>query len=155
MDFATTVEVAAPLDEVWALTREIPAAAACIPGVTDLEMAGPGEFTCLLVQHVGSVKARFALRTHLEADEGLRTVTASSEGSDRGLGSRVRAAQTFTIGDAGAGKTRVEIKAEVQITGRIATFGHRIIAAKAEQVTVDAIRNIDRLLESRRAAAQS
>jgi carbon monoxide dehydrogenase subunit G len=154
MDFSRTVEVAAPIAEVWALTADIEAVAGCIPGVRDLEMVGPGEFTCLLVQHVGSVKAAFALRSSLLVDEASRTVTASSTGQDRGLGSAVKAAQTFVLSAAGD-RTRVSIEADVQITGRIATFGHRIIGAKAEQVTVEAIRNVDLLLASRRAAAGS
>jgi carbon monoxide dehydrogenase subunit G len=45
----------------------------------------------------------------------------------------------------------VSINADVQITGRIATVGHRIIGAKAEQVTVEAIRNVEQLLASRQA----
>jgi carbon monoxide dehydrogenase subunit G len=77
-------------------------------------------------------------------------VDVTSEGQDRSLGSTVKATQRFTIASDGA-TTRVDIVADVQISGRIATFGHRIIAAKAEQVTVDAVRNVDTLLAERRA----
>jgi uncharacterized protein len=152
MDFSRTVEVAAPMADVWALAGDIPAAASCIPGVQELEMVGPGEFTCLLVQHVGSVKAKFALRTKLVVDDATRTVVTTSDGVDRSLGSTVKATQTFSLSDHGD-TTGVDIKADVQIAGRIATFGHRIIATKAEQVTVEAIRNVDMLLESRRTGA--
>lgn len=148
MEFSRTVEVDAPIDEVWALTADIEAVAGCIPGIRDLEMVGPGEFTCLLVQHVGSVKATFALRSSLQVGEANRTVTATSTGQDRGLGSSVKATQKFVLSAAGD-RTQVSIEADVQITGRIATFGHRIISAKAEQVTVEAIRNVDALLASR------
>jgi carbon monoxide dehydrogenase subunit G len=149
VDFSRTVDICAPIDEVWALTGDIEAVAGCIPGVRDLEMTGPGEFTCTLVQHVGSVKAAFALRSRLQVDDAARTVVTTSEGRDPRLASTVKAVQTFTITDDG-GKARVHISADVQITGRIATFGHRIIAAKAEQVTVEAIRNVEDLLTARR-----
>jgi uncharacterized protein len=154
MDFSRTVDVAASIDEVWALTADIEAVAGCIPGVRDLEMVGPDEFTCKLVQHVGSVKAAFALRTQLQFDEAARTVVTTSAGQDRGLGSSVKAVQTFGIATEGD-QTQVSISADVQITGRIATFGHRIIAAKAEQVTVEAIRNVEQLLASRRGATEA
>lgn len=101
MDFSRTVDVAASIDEVWALTADIEAVAGCIPGVRELEMVGPGEFTCQLVQHVGSVKAAFALRSSLQVDEATRTVSATSAGQDRGLGSSVKAAQTFVLAAAG------------------------------------------------------
>jgi uncharacterized protein len=148
VEFSRTVEIAAPIEDVWALTADIEAVAGCIPGIRDLEMTGPDEFTCKLVQHVGSVKAAFELRTRLEVDKAARTVLTTSEGRDRGLASTVKAVQTFVITDEG-GKTEVHISADVQITGKIATFGHRIIAAKAEQVTVAAIRNVEDLLAAR------
>jgi carbon monoxide dehydrogenase subunit G len=154
MDFSRTVDVAAILDEVWALTSDVRAVAACIPGVQDLEMVGPDEFTCLLIQRVGSVKAAFALRTRLQVDDATRTVTATSSGQDHGLRSSVKATQTFVLTAAGE-NTQVAISADVQITGRIATFGHRVIGAKAEQVTVEAIRNVEQLLAEQRVGRQS
>ena len=73
-------------------------------------------------------------------------------GQDRRLGSSVHARQTFAVTPEG-NDSRVAIEAQVQITGRIATFGHRIIGAKAEQVTVEAVRNVEQLLTSRRQPA--
>jgi uncharacterized protein len=152
MEFSRTVEVNAPLEDVWGLAADIPAVAACIPGVRDVRMTGAEEFTCKLVQRVGSVKANFALSTRLRTDDATKTVVTTSEGQDMGLGT-VKASQTFLLSPDGDDRTSVEIQAEVQISGRIATFGHRIIGAKAEQVTVEAIKNVNALLESRRAAA--
>ena len=155
MEFSRSVRVAAPLDEVWALVNDVPAAAGCIPGVRQVEMVGDREFTCVLAQTVGSVKANFSLHNTFDVDEDNRVVTATSEGADRGLGSKVKAVQNFRLSQADDGQTQVDISADVQISGRIATFGHRIIAAKAESVTVEAIRNVDKLLESRRAGQVS
>lgn len=152
MEFSRSVEVKAPVDDVWALVNDIPSVAQCIPGVSDVVMESDSSFTCKLVQRVGSAKANFDLTSKLQVDEGTRTVLAQSDGKDRALGSSVSAKQTFAIADAGDGVTKVDIEADVQITGRIATFGHRIIATKAEQVTVEAVHNVDRLLETRRSA---
>jgi uncharacterized protein len=149
VDFSRTVDISAPIDEVWALTADIEAVAGCVPGVRDIEMTGADEFTCTLVQRVGSVKAEFALRSQLRVDEAARTVVTTSAGRDRKLASTVKAVQTFTITGLGS-KAQVQIAADVQITGKIATFGQRIIAAKAEQVTVEAIRNVEDLLTARR-----
>ena len=71
---------------------------------------------------------------------GTGVASAANEGFNSNAG--------FVITDEG-GKTEVHISADVQITGKIATFGHRIIAAKAEQVTVAAIRNVEDLLAAR------
>jgi carbon monoxide dehydrogenase subunit G len=150
MEFSRTVEIDAPFDVVWALVNDVPSVATCIPGVSNVEMSGPTAFTCKLAQRVGSAKANFDLSSTLEINEETKEVVAQSDGKDRALGSTVSARQTFSLSDTGTG-TKVEIQANVQITGRIATFGHRIIAAKAEQVTVESLKNVDDLLRSRRA----
>ena len=110
-------------------------------------MVSPEEFSFRLVQRVGSVKADFTVRSKMEVDEAAKTVVITSSGQDMSLGSTIRAIQTFVLLDHGS-TTQIEIKADVHITGRIATFGHRIIASKAEQVTVDAMHNVELLLET-------
>jgi carbon monoxide dehydrogenase subunit G len=152
MKFSRTVEIKAPFEEVWALLNDVPAVAQCIPGVRDVKMAGPTKFTCKLTQRVGSAKANFDLRTTLDIDEASRVVIQHSDGRDRALGSTVNAQQKFSVSDIGDGRTQVEIDADFQITGRIATFGHRIISAKTEQITIEGLQNVDQLLASRRQA---
>jgi carbon monoxide dehydrogenase subunit G len=149
MEFTRTVEIDAPLQDVWSLVNDVPAVALCIPGVSDVVMDGDTAFTCKLIQRVGSAKANFDLRSTLDIDAASWRVLAQSDGRDRALGSSVSARQTFSLAEVDSDTTRVDIVAEVQITGRIATFGHRIIATKAEQVTVDALRNVEALLRSR------
>jgi len=150
MKFNRTVEIKAPFDEVWALLNDVPAVAQCIPGVSDVRMTGPTKFVCRLTQRVGSAKANFDLRTTLDIDEEAHVVVQHSDGRDRALGSTVNANQTFAVSDTGDGRTQVEIDADVQITGRIATFGHRVISAKTEQITMEGLQNVDQLLASRR-----
>jgi carbon monoxide dehydrogenase subunit G len=79
-------------------------------------------------------------------------VTIVCQGRDKGLGSNVRAHIQFDLRDEGA-TTAVGIAADFQVTGRIATFGGRIVATKAEQVVMNALQNVDRLLAERRAAS--
>jgi carbon monoxide dehydrogenase subunit G len=152
MEFRRTVRISAPLDSVWSLVEDIPAVAGCIPGLHDLVEKGPDTFDCVLGQRVGSVKANFALTTTLTELVPKASVTAVTEGRDKALQSNVKATQRFLL-SAQADETEVEIVAQFQVTGKIATFGHRIISAKAEQVTVETLQNLSRLLEERAAAA--
>jgi uncharacterized protein len=149
MEFRRTARINAPLSDVWALVDDIPAVAACIPGVHDLAMAGDKEFDCVVSQRVGSVKSNFALHTVLGDVEERKSLTLTSQGQDRKLGSSVKATMRFGLTDAGE-QTAVDIVADFQVTGRIATFGHRIISAKAEQVVLEALRNVDTLVTDRR-----
>jgi carbon monoxide dehydrogenase subunit G len=152
MEFRRNAQINAPLDQVWALTEDIPAVAGCIPGVADLDLKGPQEFDCVISQRVGSVKSKFNLHTVISDLDARKSLTLVSTGQDRSLGSNVKANLKFDLADNGEA-TEVDIVADFQVTGRIATFGHRIIAAKAEQVVMEALRNVDQLLAERRGSA--
>jgi len=151
MEFRRTARINAPLADVWALTDDLPAVAACIPGLHDLDMTGQRSFDCVVSQRVGSVKSNFKLRAVMADTEPLKRATIECAGRDPALGSNVKANLRFELAESGDG-TEVDIAADFQVTGRIATFGHRIIAAKAEQVVMGALRNVDKLLAERRAS---
>lgn len=148
MEFNRVVTMDAPLDAVWALTNDLEAVAGCIPGVSEFEMTSDHAFDCRLVQKVGSVKANFRLSNHLKDVTPKERLTVVSEGKDTAINSSVRTTQTFELQSAD-GQTEVGISADIRVTGRIATFGGRIIQAKAEQVTVEALENVARLLHER------
>jgi carbon monoxide dehydrogenase subunit G len=152
MEFRRNARIHAPLSTVWALVDDIPAVASCIPGVHDLHMRGDREFDCVVSQRVGSVKSNFELHAAIDDLDPHKRLTLSCEGKDRTLGSTVRANLQFGLADQ-AEETEVNIAADFQVTGRIATFGHRIISAKAEQVVMEALGNMDKLLAGRRTAS--
>jgi uncharacterized protein len=150
VEFKRTITVDAPIDDVWGLVDDVEAVAACIPGVSDLVMLDGQRFRCVLTQNVGAVTARFDLETTIEDVEPRTRVVAVSRGFDRKLASDVRSRQSFQFSEVPEGGTRVDVSAEYRITGRIATFGHRILTAKAEQLTMQTVERITRLLEERR-----
>ncbi len=149
MKFEKTVEINATPEEVWALVEDVEAVAGCIPGLHDYVATGPNEFDAVLTQQVGPVKSSFKLSTRLTNLDPRRSLTAISEGRDPDLDSSVKAVQRFDLSPS-EDVTRVAIEADIAITGRIATFGHRIVAIKAEQVVLEAIKNLSRVLEERR-----
>jgi carbon monoxide dehydrogenase subunit G len=150
MEFRRNARIDAPLSDVWALVDDIPTVAACIPGVTGVEMRSAREFTCVVNQRLGSVKSSFRIGAELTDVVPRQQVAIVCQGEDRGLRSTVRADLRFGLADEGEA-TAVEILADFQVTGRIATFGQRIVAVQAEQVVLKALRNVDQLLKERRA----
>ena len=154
MRFEKTARIEATLDEIWALLEDIEAVAHCIPGVDDFVQVGPTEFSSVFTQRVGPVTARFKLTTKLAEIEAPYSVTAISEGSDTALDSMVRSRQVFVMKAVeGESATEIAISADVQMVGRIATFGQRIIATKSEQVVLESLANVSTLLEDRRGGA--
>jgi uncharacterized protein len=152
MEFRRNARINAPLSDVWALVDDIPTVAGCIPGVTGVEMKSGTEFTCVVNQRLGSVKSSFNIAAEMTDVVDRQKLTITCQGEDRGLRSSVRANLQFGLADEGEA-TAVDILADFQVTGRIATFGQRIVAAQAELVVMKALGNVDRLLSERRAAS--
>lgn len=152
MEFRRNARINAPLSDVWALIDDIPTVAACIPGVTGVEMRSGTEFSCVVNQRLGSVKSSFRIAAELTDVVPRQQVAIICQGEDKGLRSTVRADLRFGLVDEGEA-TAVDILANFQVTGRIATFGQRIVAVQAEQVVLKALRNVDQLLTERRAAS--
>jgi carbon monoxide dehydrogenase subunit G len=152
MEFRRNARINAPLSDVWALIDDIPTVAACIPGVTGVEMRSGTEFDCVVNQRLGSVKSSFRIAAELTDVVPRQQIGIVCQGEDKGLRSTVRANLRFGLAEDGEA-TAVDILADFQVTGRIATFGQRIVAVQAEQVVLKALRNVDQLLSERRAAS--
>ena len=151
MRFEKTIRIRATPAEIWTLVDEIEVIAGCIPGITNYSPKGPLEFDSLLTQKVGPIKARFQLNTKLKDLDHEKSVTAVSEGRDSHMASSIIAEQRFELIPAG-GDTDIAISADIRVSGKLATFGSRIVLSKAEQVVAESIANVSKLLESRRAA---
>lgn len=149
MKFEKTIRVNATPAEIWTLVDEIEVIAGCIPGIGNYSPRGPQEFDSVLTQNVGPVKARFQLNTKLKDLDREKSVTAVSEGRDSHMASSVIAEQRFELIPVGD-DTDIAISADIRVTGKLATFGSRIVLSKAEQVVAEAIANVSKLLEDRR-----
>ena len=149
MKYEKTVVVDATPSEIWELVADIESVAGCIPGLEEFEKRGPLEFDSVLVSRVGPVTSNFVLNTRLHRIVPETSLTATSEGEDPDLDSWVLAEQRFDLATTDSG-TAIAITADVSITGRIATYGQRIIATKAEQVVLQTVSNVSELLKERR-----
>jgi carbon monoxide dehydrogenase subunit G len=147
--FEKTIRVKATPAEMWTLVDELEVVAGCIPGIANYSPRGPREFDAVLTQNVGPVRARFELKTKLTDLDPNKSVTAVSEGRDKHMASSLQAEQRFELIPAGD-ETDVAISADIRVTGKLATFGSRIVLSKAEQVVAEAMANVSKVLEERR-----
>jgi carbon monoxide dehydrogenase subunit G len=139
------VHLDAPPERVWDLVSDIEALARCIPGLEELQIVDDRQFQSVVRLGVGPISARFQLESRLEELDPPNRVVMVTEGADRSIGGRVRQRQEFDLAPDGEG-TRVRITSDIQISGRFATFGQRIIAARADQFVDEVVANVEQLL---------
>ncbi len=118
---------AAP-EQVWAALIDADRLAAVIPGCHELELVGENEYRALVTLGVGPVSGRFKARVKLSDMKPPDAVTLSGDlagplGASSGSG-RVRLTGV-------AGGTRVDYDYEVEITGRVAAIGGRMLDGAA------------------------
>ena len=150
MNLEKRIHLAEPVDEVWALVGDVTSLGRCIPGLESLTMQDETHFDSVVRMKLGPLGARFALRSVIEEVEPPRRLVMSTEGVDRSLAGRVRQRQVFELAPGADGGTDVRITSDIAISGRFATFGQRLIAAKADEFSDEVAANVTRLLAERR-----
>jgi carbon monoxide dehydrogenase subunit G len=149
MRFTDEATIAAAVDELWALVDDLESLGWCIPGATSVLATGPSSLHAEVHQRVGPIGLRFGLEVRVAEIERPNRAVVEIEGADPRVGARVRQRQEITF-EAIADGTVVRIEADVQVTGRLATFGQRVIEAKARELVEEMLRNITELIRTRR-----
>jgi carbon monoxide dehydrogenase subunit G len=130
------IEVAAPLERAWGFFLDVPAVAACMPGVEHIEAIGPDEYAGAVRLKVGPLGFRLTGRLVRETvDEAEHTAGLKVTAEDRALASavsaRLRLALTAGQGDA---ETRVTLRTDANVLGKLGQFGQGAIKLAADGV---------------------
>ncbi len=134
--------------KVWDLMLQPGTLASCIPGAEKIETTDNKTYNCLVKQSVGPISVKLQFTVVLTEVNPPTHVKAAGRGEALGkLG-------TFTLGlevnlkEVSPGKVEVAYTCDVNIVGKLATFGERIMRAKAKQVGEDFTKNLQKKLET-------
>jgi carbon-monoxide dehydrogenase small subunit len=115
-----------PRDAVWRIMADLPAVAACMPG---LAVDGPfegGRVTGRMEIRLGPIKASFAGEGQVSSFPAEYRQVITGQGGDRKSGSSASGRVTFRLAPAvGAGgeATKVDVEMSYALTGPLAQFG--------------------------------
>lgn len=123
MKLEQSFEVRAPVERVWETLIDIERVAPCLPGAEITEAGEDGTYRGTFSVRLGPTTAAYRGELHMqEVDEAGRRVVMDARGQDkRGQGS-AKATIVSTMHEEGEG-TRVDVKTDFTITGRLARFG--------------------------------
>lgn len=126
-------ELAATPQAIWDFLLDPRTLAKAIPGCEELVAEDERTYRATVRVKVGFLKFRFRMKTvltRLEAPWALESVT---EGEDLGLAGGFRATNGMLLRELAPGRSELTYRSQVGLTGRLATFGNRILQGKAEQ----------------------
>ena len=134
MDFTNTFTVNAPLDQVWALLMQPEEVTGCVPGAAITEKIDDRHFKGTVKVKLGAVQVTYRGEMEMQPDEPAHTIVLTGKGTEaRGSGG---ASGGMTVALSAAGNaTEVKIDSQVDVTGKVATFGRGIMQDVANRLT--------------------
>jgi carbon monoxide dehydrogenase subunit G len=124
MKIENSVEVAAPLDRVWALVNDIPQVAPCMPGASLTGVVDERTYEGTVAVKLGPLRMSYKGRVVVEeVDEANHSARLAASGKDTKGAGTARATVDTRLESIGDGRTRMVVSSDVQLTGRVASFG--------------------------------
>lgn len=138
----------APIQKVWNSLLDPVTLASCIPGTEKMEVIDDKTYESIVKQKVGPISVKLKFTTTLTEVEPPRYIKAVGRGAD------ITKAGTFTqetkvnLTEVSNDEVEVSYSSNLSLVGRLATFGERIMRAKAKSVGEEFTKNLQEKLKS-------
>jgi carbon monoxide dehydrogenase subunit G len=139
------LDIAAPIDTVWAFLIDLPAVSRCVPGAGDIRPIDADTVGGTIGVRVGPIGLRLVGRVRLaETDATAHRAALEIEASDRRIGGGMTAHTTFNArpADGSPDATRLSVATDATLTGRLGQFGQPIIRRKSEELSKEFAANV-------------
>jgi len=124
MRIENVVEVDAPLDRVWALVNDIPRVAPCMPGAALTGAVDDQTYEGTVAVKLGPLRMSYKGKVVIEeVDEASHSARLAASGKDTKGAGTARATVQTRLEPVGSDRTRMSVASDVQLTGRVASFG--------------------------------
>lgn len=133
MELNDEIRIAAPRDVVYRALNDPDVLRQCIPGCEELVQQSPEHLQAKVVLKIGPVKARFAGEVTLDNSSAPDAFSLSGEGKGGAAGFAKGGAQVALTPD--GEETVLNYTANVEIGGKIAQLGSRLIAGTAKKLS--------------------
>ena len=135
MDIGGEFDIPASRQQVWDALNDPDVLAQCIPGCESIERTSGTEFLAKMKAKIGPVKARFESRIQLSNLNPPQSYTISGEGKGGPAGFGKGSADVM-LAETG-GHTRLHYTATMQVGGKLAQVGSRLVGAAARKIADD------------------
>jgi carbon monoxide dehydrogenase subunit G len=139
----------APIQQVWDFLLEPGTLAACIPGAEKVQAIDDKNYEAVVKQKVGPIGVKFNFITTLVEVTPPKYVKAVGKGAALGGMGTFTHEMTVSLAEIAKNEVEVSYKTNISIVGRLATFGERIMRAKADKVGEELTRNLQGKLKAK------
>ncbi|HYP70446.1 MAG TPA: SRPBCC family protein [Variovorax sp.] len=134
MEIEKTLNVAAAPQRVWELLLDPQVMGGCVPGMQSIDVISPTEYVALMHVKIAFVSAKFKLRTNIVEQRAPDYLRAEGTGEDASVASSLKQQSEIVLTPLADGGTELRIKVNVDVLGRLGTFGLSVMKTKADRM---------------------
>lgn len=123
-----------PVREVWDFLLEPKNIGSCIPGCEKIEAINEKDFLSTVKVKVGPISVKFNFKTTIEEIVPFTYIRTVGGGEDSDKKGHFRQKTAIHFNKISDNVTEILYRSEVVVVGRLATFGERIMRAKAKEL---------------------
>jgi uncharacterized protein len=139
----------APIQEVWDFLLDPGVLGECVPGTESLKAIDAVTYECVVKQRVGPIKVKLEFTTTLTEMNPPTFLKAAGRGQDATKLGTFTSEIILRLAESAANEVQVSYTARVNLVGRLATFGERIMTAKVKEVGDEFTANLQRKLKDK------
>jgi carbon monoxide dehydrogenase subunit G len=137
------------IESAWDFFMNIESLARCLPGIKQLEAIDDKRYYCAIEAKVAYLKFTFNGDFAITSEDPPVRVKSVVKGKERKFFSTLKAENLMELEAICKDVTMVNYNIDVNLFGKLATFGQRIIRGKAEQIAQEFIRNVQSAINSK------
>lgn len=145
MEIHEKADLELPVSRVWAAVNDPSVLKLCVPGCQEITVVDPSTYSAKAVMKVGFISAKFdnIQVKKLEAVENQRLLFEIL-GEDANKIGGFKLNMEVKLGDipGGTPKTSIEINATVDMKGKFASLGRRLVEWKAKGMMEEFVKNL-------------
>ena len=153
MQIEKTCVLPVPIQNAWDCLSDADLVAACVPGVEKVERVDDTHFLVTVTVKVGVIKPTFRLQVTLVEQTPPAYLRSTCAGEANGMMGSLRQTTQIRLSRVGEDQTKVDVQAEVDVFGRLGTFGYGVLKGKADQLWEQFVANLSAAAKERTASA--
>ncbi len=126
--------VKSPIQKLWDSMLDPEIIGPCIPGCEAVEPINDREYDSVIKARVGFIAVRFKIKTVIEEIVPYRFIRTVGKGNEQKKLGHFRQKTEINFNELSENETEVSYRSDVSIVGKLATFGDRILRAKAKEI---------------------
>ena len=121
-------------EEAWALLRDFPNLATCIPNIDGLQETEPDRrYTATISDKIGPFRVTVPVQIAIETIESPHRIVAVISGNDAKGQARLKGTLEATVDPAGDG-THLVVSTRIDVLGKLASLGAAPMRRRADQI---------------------